>query len=133
MNAIKFSIILLFLKLNLFAQTPIVSNDSLTQLLKGTWWVVNSWPAVKDTLIFAKKPHTTNFYGDRIEINENGEIIDTYSALYENDSIFHMTIGSWKLDKSGLIFTTSVPIFLDRKKNKILELNAEKLVLLRLE
>lgn len=133
MKEFNISIIIFLIKLNLFAQTSIVSNDSITHLLKGTWWTVNSWPAVKDTLVYEKKPHTTNFYGDRIEINENGEIIDTYSAPYDNDSIFHMTIGSWTLDKTGLIFTTSIPIFLDRKKNKILELNYGKLVLLRLE
>lgn len=119
--------------INVFGQVTPTATDTITQQLKGTWYVVNGWPAIKDTLVFKRVSRAPQNLGDRIEIFENGEMIDAYSAPCGNDDRIHFTKGKWTLDKNEMTITTTVPIYLDRPKNKILLLTPDTLVLLRLE
>ncbi len=129
MKTIEILIITLFIKTNCFSQATTRTNDSLNQILKGTWYVVNYWPKTKDTLVFKRESNAPNNWGDRIEISENGVIIDAYSAPCGNDIRIHNTSGTWVLDYNSLILTTTIPIYLIRTKNKILKLNTDSLIL----
>lgn len=135
MKTIRLFIVLVCLLpiLNVFGQITPIATDTITQQLKGTWYVVNGWPATKDTLVFKRVSRAPRNLGDRIEIFENGEMIDAYSAPCGNDNRSHHTKGKWTLDKNEMIIITTVPIYLNRPKNKILLLTPETLVLLRLE
>jgi hypothetical protein len=133
MKTPRILIALLFIHTHGFSQVMAKPGASMAQFLKGTWYVVNSWPAVKDTLVFKHETKVPNNWGDRIEIGESGNIADAYSAPCGNDSRAHYTTGTWSLDDSTLILSTTIPIYLDRTKNKILKLTADSLILVRLD
>ena len=133
MRTIRILFIAILFHTNLVGQETTGNSSGVTHLLKGTWYVVNSWPSTKDTLVFKRESKVPNNWGDRIEISETGEIVDAYSAPCGNDTRIHKINGSWTLDKTESIITTTIPIYLDRPKNKILKLTADILVLERIE
>ena len=128
--------IILFFSLTsstLLGQVITDNNDLITKQLTGTWYVINHWPATKDTLVFGRQTKAPNNYGNSIVIYESGEFRDIYTAPCGNDERLHDTKGKWYLDKQGAFITTTIPIYLDRSHNKILKLTADTLTLLQVE
>ena len=131
MKTIAIIIIPIFVQtINIFGQQNPLGSDSLINHLKGVWYVVNQ--STQDSLVFKRKSNLPYNWGSRIEFNENGEFVDSYSARCGNDSSHHNDKGTWYIEKNGIIIT-SIPLVLYGKKNKILSITDDTLVLKKIQ
>jgi hypothetical protein len=106
------------------------TSASFADMLSGTWYLANSYPETKDSLIYSRISKTQYNWGDRIEFNTAYSFVDAYSARCGNDSQIHKDVGTWQL--SGQTITTSIPISVDLgTKHIVVELTLDKLVLVR--
>jgi hypothetical protein len=131
MKLFSFSVILLLLlSANSIAQVNNNSKNSPKEKdLYGSWHLVyaseNSKP---DTLIFTK---TGSYeFGERIEINKNGDFVDVYTAQCGNDSNRHNTTGKWTYNSKTQIFKTTIPIFFKDNTYKVNSLTNDTLKLI---
>ncbi|WP_026706009.1 hypothetical protein [Flavobacterium soli] len=97
--------------------------------LIGVWY--SKYNREGDNLIFEKRKATDHKYGLRVEILKNGEFYNRYSAPCGNDTRLrtHNYKGKWSLNESEWVLTTTEPINLKGKIYKIVELQADKLIL----
>jgi hypothetical protein len=95
----------------------------------GTWYLIYSSPSTSDSLVFSRQSGRPFNWGNRIEIYENGDIIDTYSAKCGNDADIHYYKGTWSLDILSMILSTSATIDHQDKKYKLSTLTKDKLIL----
>src|SRR5688572_7729388 len=102
-----------------FGQT---STDP-SELLTGTWYLLNSGPETKDSLVYSRTSKIPRNWGERIEFNASNSFLDACSGRCGNDSKNHKDSGTWQV--SGKIITTSVPIATD-KSNKHLIVHLTK-------
>lgn len=131
-HAIKLTIIVWGLCLQAFGQ----SADSLniqhsTPDILGTWYFVYSYPYSTDTMTFSRTTKAPHGWGQRIEINKNGEFVDAYSAKCGNDEAIHHTVGTWTYDDNTKLFETTIPVNFKDKKYKLSLLTPDKLLLVK--
>jgi hypothetical protein len=128
MNSLRilFSILFLWTTSALLGQT----SASVAEKLQGTWFLANSFPDTKDSLVYSRISKAPNNWGDRIEFNSLKSFVDAYSAPCGNDSRIHNDLGTWEL--SGLTIGTSIPISADLGTNHIIvKLTTDLLVLVK--
>lgn len=97
--------------------------------LIGVWYP--KYNREGDNLIFEKRKTTDHKYGLRVEILKNGEFYNRYFAPCGNDTMLrtHNYNGKWNLNESDWVLTTTEPIIRKGKIYKIVELQADKLIL----
>jgi len=100
--------------------------------LYGTWYVVNRYPDTNDSLVFGRQSGNSYNWGDRIEIFDNGDFVNAYSAKCGNDDRIHNVKGHWTLDQTSMILTATVAIYMQDTAYKLSMVNADKLVLQRI-
>jgi hypothetical protein len=97
MNQIK----LLFIITFCFTQSTFGQNtdstitNSIPSELYGIWYLQYKYNGVYDTLTFSRTCHAPNGWGQRIEIDSDGNFVDAYSAKCGNDDAIHHSTGNW--------------------------------------
>jgi Lipocalin-like domain len=132
----KNKILLLFTLLALtefsYCQNHETSQFKTTDLI-GVWLPI--YNKDNNNLVFEKKTTTEHRYGSSIEIFKNGDFYYRYSAPCGNDSMMHTQNynGKWILDEKDWIITTTKPIKGNGTLFKIVELQANKLILVEIK
>jgi hypothetical protein len=106
-----------------------VTTTSTASELYGTWYLQYNNQGKYDSLIFTRTCHAPHNWGQRIEINSNGDFVDAYSAKCGNDNAIHHTPGKWTYNAETKYFETTIAIFNRGKKYKVTTLTNESLVL----
>lgn len=121
----------LFYAVAVHGQESSTDSDNLPSELIGTWYLDGSLS--KDTLTFRKESTAPFNHGSRIEIHENGDFVDAYSARCGNDSKLHYDKGKWKINLSEMILTTTIPIDYSSMVYKIEQVTENRLVLVEVK
>lgn len=86
-----------------------VDSSSAPSELFGTWYLAYH-SHDSDTLSFTRTSHMSFNWGQRIEINKNGDFVDASSAKCGNDPSIHHTVGNWNYNNGTSIFKSSIVI-----------------------
>ena len=130
-RTIIISMISLFYTIAVQGQDISFGSDKLPAEFIGTWYLESSLS--KDTLTFKKESTAPFNHGSRIEIYENGDFVDAYSAKCGNDSNLHHDKGKWKVDLSARILTTTIPIDHRAMVYKIEQVAENRLILVEVK
>ena|SRR3990172_703476 len=109
----------------------VAHGQTTTSNFYGTWFLVYTHPGSKDTLTFSRTSHTPHNWGQRIEINKDGEFVDADDEKCGNDSNIHHTVGKWTFNNQTNIFETTIPIYFKDKKYKITSLTSDTLIFVK--
>ena len=103
-------------------------TDSTSSKLLGTWYLTGQ-SNTDGTMTFHRTTTAPMGWGSRIEIHENGDIVDAYSAKCGNDEKLHNDKGQWTLDLRTMNFRTTIPIDYKGTDYKIQKLDTTELIL----
>ena len=108
------------------------SQDSISNLLSGTWFLNPATPLATDTLTFKKVSFYPMNWGPQIQILKDGKFVDAYGAKCGNDNSIHSDKGSWKFSFQTMLLETTIDIDKQRgKKFKVIFVDANELTLLK--
>ena len=122
------TIILALFSLSIYAHQPQGQADTTLSKLCRTWFL--DWSESKDSLSFSSTRPESYGWGSRIEIHDNGDFVDAYSARCGNDGKIHHNAGTWTLDIQTMILRTSIPIDYRGTSYRIAKLDTNQLILI---
>lgn len=73
----------------------------------GVWYEASSDGAT-DSWVLKREPCCPEGWGQRLEFQENGEFVDSYSAPCGNDGGFHHWSGKWKWNEDQRLLVLQV-------------------------
>ena len=108
------------------------TQDSISNLLYGTWFLKPSTPHNADTLTFKKVSFYPRGWGAQIQILQDGKFVDAYGAKCGNDNSIHSDKGSWKFSVQTMLLETTIDIDKQRGKSfRVISVDSDELTLLR--
>ncbi|MCB9191090.1 MAG: lipocalin family protein [Flavobacteriales bacterium] len=108
------------------------TSDINVEYLAHVWHLTSSDGTQKTYSSTATNPHG---WGATIQIHENGEFVDAYSARCGNDQNIRHDTGKWTLDKETMTLTTTFMVLFKKvtAEYQIMSLSDTELVLKEIE
>ena len=109
------------------------SNKVALGHLEGVWLLSNN--KENDKLEYRRIENEKAHFGSILNISKDSTIIDSYVMKCPNGTgkSEFLSEGSWNINEKSLLITSTVPIDLEGQIFKIVQLNASKFVLAKVE
>jgi hypothetical protein len=111
------------------------TTDINLKHLTQVWYLTDSSGSDDNQKSYISMPTNAYRWGATIQIKENGDFVDAYSARCGNDENIHHDTGKWTLNKETMTLTTTFVVLFKKVSSeyKIISLSDTELVLKEIE